>query len=67
MGYSVLGFSLGNDNRWPDFLTPRWKVIVEGPCRHEDNENSNLHEGIWEFAKTRGTLFWGPYNKDPTI
>ena len=22
---------------------------------------------IWEFPKTRGTLFWGPYNKDPTV
>ena len=22
---------------------------------------------IWEFPKTRGTLFWVPYNKDPTI
>ena len=22
---------------------------------------------IWEFGKMRGTLFWGPYNKDPTI
>ena len=22
--------------------------------------------GIWEFPKIRGTLFWGPYNKDPT-
>ena len=21
----------------------------------------------WEFPKIRGTLFWGPYNKDPTI
>ena len=21
---------------------------------------------IWEFPKIRGTLFWGPYNKDPT-
>ena len=21
----------------------------------------------WEFAKNRGTLFWGPDNKDPTI
>ena len=20
---------------------------------------------IWEFPKIRGTLFWGPYNKDP--
>ena len=22
---------------------------------------------VWEFRKIRGTLFWGPYNKDPTI
>ena len=22
---------------------------------------------IWEFPKIRGTLFWAPYNKDPTI
>ena len=22
---------------------------------------------IWEFPKIRATLFWGPYNKDPTI
>ena len=22
---------------------------------------------IWEFPKILGTLFWGPYNKDPTI
>ena len=21
----------------------------------------------WEFPKIRGTLLWGPYNKDPTI
>ena len=21
----------------------------------------------WEFPKIRGTLFWGPYNQDPTI
>ena len=21
----------------------------------------------WEFPKIRDTLFWGPYNKDPTI
>ena len=22
---------------------------------------------IWELPKIRGTLFWGPSNKDPTI
>ena len=21
----------------------------------------------WEFPKIRGTLFWSPYNKNPTI
>ena len=21
----------------------------------------------WEFPKIRGTVFWGPYHKDPTI
>ena len=24
-------------------------------------------KNIREFSKIRGTLFWGPYNKDPTI
>ena len=23
--------------------------------------------GVWEFPKIRGTLFWGPCNKDPTV
>ena len=22
---------------------------------------------VWKFPKIRGTLFWGPDNKDPTI
>ena len=22
---------------------------------------------VWELPKIRGTLFWGPYNKDSTI
>ena len=22
---------------------------------------------MWDFPKLRGTLFWGPYNKDPAI
>ena len=44
----------------------------------EDVEVANLHrlfmsvrvEGpasTREFPKIRGTVFWGPYNKDPTI
>ena len=26
-----------------------------------------LRTPIWEYPKTGGSLFWGPYNKDPTI
>ena len=26
-----------------------------------------LVEPVWEFPKIRGTLFGGPYNKDPSI
>ena len=26
-----------------------------------------LPKDIWESPKIRGTLLWGPYNKDPTI
>ena len=28
--------------------------------------NSSIGGKRWEFPKIRGTLFWGPYNKDPT-
>ena len=24
-------------------------------------------QDIWEFPEIVGTLFWGPYNKDPAI
>ena len=30
-------------------------------------QDSSGERDIWEFPKIRGTLFWGPYNKDPTI
>ena len=33
-------------------------------CLKHPNINTKR---IWEFPKIRGTLFWGPYNKDPTI
>ena len=26
-----------------------------------------LASDTWEFPKIAGTVFWGPYNKDPTI
>ena len=30
-------------------------------------EKPKVRLAIREFPKIRGTLFWGPYNKDPTI
>ena len=30
------------------------------------SSNSNGVRIMGEFPKTRGTLFWDPYNKDPT-
>ena len=27
----------------------------------------SLGSEIWEFPNIRGTVFWGPYKKDPTI
>ena len=34
------------------------------------SENKGSVEGLYkglEFPKKRGTVFWGPYSKDPTI
>ena len=31
------------------------------------NKNPGKVEKTWEFPKIRDTLFWGPYNKDPTV
>ena len=35
------------------------------PDRKDSNKRSS--NDMWEFPKIRGTLFWDPYNKDPTI
>ena len=32
-----------------------------------EDQNFHLESRIWGFPKIGGTLFWGPYNKDPTI
>ena len=41
------------------------RVLATGPCAHrQDTDNFKFR---WGFPKIRGTLFWGPYNKDPTI
>ena len=38
---------------------------------HLDRQNRScaalVGGNMWEFPKIRGTLFWGPYKKDPTV
>ena len=49
-------------------------VWAGGPVRVEAVKKGHLRQlhgqgsdSIWEFLKIRGTLFWGPYIKDPII
>ena len=53
-----LGFSNGVNSRLPRSIR-----LNQGPC----DRNRVLGYIIWEFPKIWGTLFWGPYNEDPTI
>ena len=41
--------------------------LAEGMKRLDEQQSWPLILPIWEFQKARGTLLWGPYNKDPTI
>ena len=44
------------------------RVWLKMPLRASEIRASVWGLGfVWEFPKSRGTLFWGPYNKDPTI
>ena len=41
-------------------------------CKAKRRQRAPGHERLsaafrWEFPKLGGTLFWGPYNKDPII
>ena len=47
-----------------DFLSGRSAEIPEPPNRKAYKHSSSPK---WELPNIRGTLFWGPYNKDPTI
>ena len=46
-------------------MTPT-ETLCEASRANEVRLQAEL-QAIWDFPKTRGTLFWGPYNKDPTI
>ena len=60
----------------PETLNPKHYILVlpeppgamnfsTGVPRERVIELSSA--SMWEFPKIRGTLFWGPYNKDHTI
>ena len=48
-----------------------WRIRVrdKGPPDPENltQQITGAQTPVWEFPEIRGTLFWGPYNKDPTI
>ena len=41
-----------------------WPIAL-GKFLREPNANP-IQSEIWEFPKLRGTLFWGPFKKNPT-
>ena len=47
-----------------DVSSPNGCIMPTHESRADGKEHSHV---IWEFPKMRGTLFWDPYNKDPTI
>ena len=72
-----LSWVLTNQQDWPGFTRFRIRcksTILCSAASHlvgwalgcAQRENHNGNENIWEFPKIRSTLFWGPYNKDPT-
>ena len=50
--------------------TPGLNPVLDHADRGPTFEQALLRVGMpattWEFPQIRGTLFWGPYNKDPT-
>ena len=48
------------------FCTPLPQSYYPGSPPHKERFLSEF-ELIWEFPKIRGTLFGGPYIRDPTI
>ena len=36
-------------------------------CRRPGGIQEGFDVEAWEFPKIRGTIFWGPYKKDPSI
>ena len=63
LGFRVLGFRIGKFQTYTMLGAPYPLQYCPQGWRF-----SLLRQvSIWEFPKTRGTLIWDPYNKDPTI
>ena len=48
---------------------PSWDVVGPGSVAPDVEAGASCERmtAKWEFPKIRGTLIWGPDNKDPTI
>ena len=42
-------------------------ILLLGEDSMYEAKKGSMMRLIWEFPKIRGTLFGGPYHKDPTI
>ena len=48
-------------------ITSHWSDWKAKTLNKDSKQNAIRPSNTWEFPKIGGTLFWGPYNKDPTI
>ena len=55
-------YCIGDSKRGPNF-----ENYPDPKSQAEDFTLGTKRALIWDFPKIRGTLFGGPYNKDPTI
>ena len=68
--YLAAGFSnRAVNSRWPmtgSGLLGSGAAVLKFRARNPQTPNHKAPK-YWSFRKLGGTLFWGPYNKDPTI
>ena len=50
-----------------DSLSPKRRSLRLNRKARRLGLSTVMRAVIWEFPKIRGTFFWGPYTKDPTI
>ena len=66
--YKILSIKLVNPETGTTMETSQKNKELQWRLTQKRNYNGDYRQTpIWEFPKIRGTLFRGPYNKDPTI